>query len=137
MKRQFDVHCFVKIINDTENNLTVEIFIKKTIVITGNLLKFESRNIPLGHYELSRIYDDDVKIRIYLAQQDLEATIDVRQMDCSQLINVDNKYYLAIEHRGLLTIRLMAQFKVENKTSLRFRYRLRENRHSSKTMLTL
>lgn len=58
-------------------------------------------------------------------------------IDCRRLLSLEDRYYLSVGHEGALTIRLMSQFKLENKTSLRFRYRLREGKNSSKSMLIL
>jgi hypothetical protein len=71
------------------------------------------------------LYGEQAYIRVGLLQQSLEATIKLGGLDCEKLISLEHKYYLSIGHNGILTFRIMSQFKLENKTSLRFRYRLR------------
>ena len=58
-------------------------------------------------------------------------------VDCKKLFSLEDRYFLSVNQDDLLTIRVMSQFKLENKTSLKFRYRLRESSNSSKSMSTM
>jgi len=46
-------------------------------------------------------------------------------VDCKKLFSLEDRYYLSVGQDDLLTVRVMSQFKLENRTTLRFRYRLR------------
>jgi hypothetical protein len=81
--------------------------------------------VPLSHYHYCRLYSEKAYVRIGLLQQNLEATITLPGVDCKKLFSLEDRYYLSIGQDDLLTVRIMSQFKLENKTTLRFRYRLR------------
>jgi len=87
--------------------------------------RYETKVVPLSHYHYCRLYSEQTYVRIGLLQQNLEATVSLVGVDSKKLFSLEDRYYLSVSQDDLLTVRVMSQFKLENKTKLRFRYRLR------------
>lgn len=127
----------VKLINDTDSQVGIELGFAEKALLHEKLHRYETRVVPLSHYHYCRLYAEKAYVRIGLLQFNLEAKVELSSVDCRKLFSLEGRYYLSVAQDELLTVRIMSQFKLENKTKLRFRYRLRSKENTSKTMLTM
>jgi hypothetical protein len=83
------------------------------------------------------MFGQSAHIRVALLEESVEANIPLSTIDCKKLINLENRYYVSLGVDGGLSIRMMSQFKLENRTALRLRYRVKDGKVAGKNMAVI
>lgn len=117
----------VCLVNDTDTPLGVELTVSNKTILNETLTKYQTKNLDISHYSLCRLFGPSAKIRVALIEEMVEANIQLAMVDVRKLINLENRYYVGLKmDGGKLVLRMMSQFKLENRTGLRLRYRLKD-----------